>query len=560
MKQSIHHQTKGRLTVKRPRFFLPLFITMAAALFFACGDNKDQSQSDKKTASSSSEARLTIVSGSENKGLESLIKAFARKKGATIDIQYMGSVDMTLMLAEQGKQIPFDAVWPANSLWIALGDKSNAVQKIESIMRSPVVLGVKKPVAERLGWIGKELKIEDILEAAKAGKLRFAMTSATQSNSGASAYIGFLYAFSGATDSGDALQMEHLENPNVQDKVRDLLSRVNRSSGSSGWLKETVVEHYERFQAMFNYEAMIIEANQELTAKGKPPLYAVYPADGIMIADSPLGYVDKGDAKKAALFDELQAYLLSRDVQDEIMRQGRRTGLVGLNPEKVDKSVFNPEWGIDVKRIISPVPTPGEPVIRKALSLYQVFLRKPSLTAYVVDVSGSMKGQGLEDLKAAMTTLLDPDMAQRYMLQASEKDIHIILPFSSEPKDGVKAEGNSPEILSKLMAFVQGLQAGGGTDIYAAAARGLELVGGVANMENYFPAVILMTDGQSKGSVETLSAAIQKTPMGADIPIFSITFGDADERQLKEISNLTIGRVFPGENLIKAFRAAKGYN
>lgn len=543
--------------MKRNPFFLRMFVLFAVVTLFSCGGDKESSDTQSADTPKASGTRLTIVSGSENKGLEPLIKEFARKQGATIDIDYMGSVDMTLMLREKGKNLPYDAVWPANTLWITLGDEQNVVKKTESIMRSPVVLGVKKPVAERLGWTDKAVATADILEAAKAGKLRFAMTSATQSNSGASAYIGFLYAFSGASD---VLQVENLEDPAVQEKVRDLLSRVNRSSGSSGWLKETLVDHYERFQAMFNYEAMIIEANQELTSRGQPPLYAVYPTDGMMIADSPLGYVDKGDAKKEVLFDNLQAYLLSPEVQDEIMRQGRRTGLIGINPDKVDTSVFNPAWGIDVTRIISPVPTPSEPVIRKALSLYQVSLRKPSLTAYVVDVSGSMQGQGLEDLKAAMTTLLDPDLARRYMLQASDKDVHIILPFNATPQDGVKAQGNSREVLNDLLAFVQGLRAGGGTNIYAAAARGLELIGGVESMEDYFPAVILMTDGQSKGEVATLSTAIQNTPMGADIPIFSITFGQADERQLREISEITMGRVFSGKDLVKAFRAAKGYN
>ncbi len=541
--------------MKRNRF-APLLPVLAATFFLlSCGD--EEKASDRAATPAASGTGLTIVSGSENKGLEPLIKSFARKKGASIDLTYMGSVDMTLMLAEQGKKIPYDAVWPANTLWITLGDRHKAVRKTESIMRSPVVLGLKKPVAQRLGWTETDVGIADILAAANAGKLRFAMTSATQSNSGASAYIGFLYALSGATE---ALQMEHLEDPKVQDRVRQLLSRVDRSSGSSGWLKETLVDHYDRFQGMFNYEAMIIEANQELTAKGREPLYAVYPTDGIMIADSPLGYVDKGDPNKEALFTELQTYLLSEEVQDEIMRQGRRTGLLGINPDRVDTSVFNPAWGIDVERIISPVPTPSEPVIRKALALYQISLRKPSLTAYVVDVSGSMKGKGLSDLKAAMTTLLDPDVARRYMLQASDKDIHIILPFNASPQAGVKAQGNSADVLNGLMAFVQGLAAGGGTDIYAAAAKGLELIGGVENQEDYFPAVILMTDGKSKGSIETVAAQIEKTPMGADIPIFSITFGDADPRQLKQISELTVGRVFPGKNLIKAFRTAKGYN
>lgn len=525
-------------------------------LAIGCGDSKDKSASAKKTAEKT--GTFSIVSGSENKGLEPLILDFARKEGVRIKIKYTGSVDMTLALSEKGAKIPHDAVWPANSLWVTLGDTHKVVKHSESVMRSPVVLGVKKTVAERLGWIGKPVSVSDILEAAKSGMLRFAMTSATQSNSGCSAYFGFLYAMAG---SPDILQANHIDDPEVQKKVKRLLSGVNRSSGSSGWLKDNVVAHYDRFQAMFNYEAMIIEANQRLTEAGRPPLYAIYPTDGIMIADSPLGYVDKGNPEKEALFKKLQAFLLSDEVQTKIMKLGRRTGLIGLNAGSADKRIFNPDWGIDVNRIISPVPTPAEPVIRKALELYQVGLRKPSCTAYVVDVSGSMKGQGIDELKTALTLLLDIDQAKRYMLQPSARDIHMIIPFNSKPGAGLKGTGNSPETLGRLLSFVQGLEAGGGTNIYLAAASALTEISKMKNIEEYFPAVILMTDGRSEGDICLLQQTIKTVPGGSDIPIFSITFGDADEKQLKQISQVTIGRVFKGSgNLVSAFRKARGYN
>ena len=166
------------------------------------------------------------------------------------------------------------------------------------------------------------------------------------------------------------------------------------------------------WDAAFNYESMIIEANMELQQQGKEPLYAVYPIDGIMISDSPLGYVDKNSPAKEEFFKKLQAYMLSDQVQKQLQKLGRRTGLIGINPEEADKNVFNPEWGIDVNRIISTVPIPGEQVIREALELYQVSLRKPSCTAYVVDVSGSMNGTGLNDLKSALTMLLDTEQAR----------------------------------------------------------------------------------------------------------------------------------------------------
>ncbi len=433
--------------LKRKNFLLGiiLFFMFQMLLIGACGDSKEGRKSLKPSG-----LRFNIVSGSENKEIEPFIQEYAKKEGVSIHMDYMGSVDMMLALSEQGGRMPYDAVWPANSIWIVLGDQKKVIKYAESILRSPVILGVRKSIAERLGWTDNPIQVADFLQAARDGKIRFAMTSATQSNSGASALLGFLHAFAG---SPEILQTEHLENPVIQEKIRALLKTVDRSSGSSGWLKFALVEHPERFQAMINYESMIIEANQELIRKNQEPLYAVYPRDAIMISDSPLGYVDKGDEKKEAFFRKLQKWLLSEAVQKRILSLGRRTGLVGINPDMADKAVFNPNWGIDLKKIISPVPTPSEDVIRKALEIYQVSLRKPSCTAYVLDVSGSMEGKGIQDLKNAMATLLDQDQAKRYMLQPSPQDIHIIIPFNSNALEGIQAMGNTPETLNKLLSL-----------------------------------------------------------------------------------------------------------
>jgi len=467
------------------------------------------------------------------------------------------TVDIALDL-ETGKQIHADAVWPANSLWITLGDVHKVVKHEQSIMTSPVVFGVKRPVAEGLGWIGKEVSIKNILAAAESGKLRFAMTSATQSNSGAAAYFGFLHAMAGQPD---VLTAEHLNDKTVQEQTARLLKTVNRSSGSSGWLKELVVQRYEQFDAMVNYEAMVIEANQVLTRQGKEPMVAIYPIEGIMMADSPLGYVDKGDPAKEQLFQELMTYLQSQPVQDEILAQGRRTGLVGLATDKVDPQVFNPAWGIDVDRVIATIPTPAEPVIRLALDLYQGGgLRKPSATVYVLDFSGSMSGDGEQQLKDAMALLLDPQQSKRVLLQPSKDDLHFVVPFDSAPREVMQMIGNDTQELSRLLQRIRDMQTGGGTDIYAASAKGVELLHGIADLERYNPSVILMTDGRSKGDQRVLQRELSKDH-DRPIPIFSIAFGKADDTQLKEISEQTGARVFHSKgDLRKAFRKAKGYN
>ena len=48
---------------------------------------------------------------------------------------------------------------------------------------------------------------------------------------------------------------------------------------------------------------------------------------------------------------------------------------------------------------------------------------------------------------------------------------------------------------------------------------------------------------------------------GADIPIFSILYGDADDDQLQELAEYSHARVFDGrKDLTSAFKSVKGYN
>jgi Ca-activated chloride channel family protein len=500
---------------------------------------------------------LTILSGSENQTLAPLIDQFSQQNGCTIKLDYKGSVDIMLALG-QGQGLPEDAVWPANSMWITLGDTTKAVKHAESMFRSPVVLGVKKSVAQGLGWVGKDVHVQDILDAAEQGKLRYCMTSATQSNSGASAYFGYLYAFSGEPD---VLTSADLQKPELRDKIKRILGTVNRSSGSSGWLKDFFLKQYDDFDALVDYEALIIEANQALVKQGREPLYAVYPVDGLAIADSPLGYIDKGDPQKEQLFLALQAYLKSDAVQQRLLQAGRRTATVGMNPGQADTSVFNPDWGIDLNRTIQPIRFPDESVLRQALELYQTAFRKPSFTVYALDFSGSMEGDGAEGLKRAMRSLLEPQLAAKYFLQPTADDVTVVVPFNDHVLGTWVVKGNDPAQLKALMAKIDALQPDGNTDIYDPVIAGLAQFKKLGQ-ERSFPAVILMTDGQSNtGSFDELQAKWQEMGLPKNIPIFSITFGEADESQLQALADYSSGKIFDGkQDLSQAFRDAKGFN
>lgn len=493
--------------------------------------------------------QIRILSGSENQELETIIQECSEATGVDIQMEYKGSVDIMREL-ENGAP-DYDAVWPASSIWVSMGDTGHLIKHSQSISMTPVVFGIRESLAEKLGFVGEKVSVNDILTAIRDGEMSFCMTSATQSNSGASAYIGFLYALLGKQEG---LTAEDLQKPDLQADIRELLSGVERSSGSSDWLKDMFLEG--DYDAMVNYECLIIDANQQLEEEGKEPLYVVYPYDGLSIADSPLGYVDHGDAEKEEAFLAVQEYLLSDKAQAEIEATGRRINAGGVSKENQD--VFNSDWGIDTERILSPIQMPEAAVLTEALNVYQTSFKKPSLNIYCLDFSGSMSGTGEEQLKEAMAQILLQENARKNFLQANAGEVNEVVFFDDTILDVQAAADDSDEALAELNQKVADFQIAGGTDIYRAAAEALEIASGY-DLTNYTPAIILMTDGRSNYNYSNFEEVWNRYE--EDIPIFSITFGDADPGQLEELAKISGGRVFDGtKDLTAAFRSVKGYN
>ena len=529
--------------------FLALLCAAGLALT-GCGGGGRESAEDSGADSvlGSGLETLRILSGSENEELEPILENFAEEQNVRIEMTYQGSLD--IMRALEQEEIPYDGVWPASSLWLSVGDTNFKVKHAESISITPVVFGIRQSLAEELGFVGREVSVSDLLEAIRGGKLRFCMTSATQSNSGASAYIGFLYALLG---NPEVITSEDLEDPGLREQMTELLSGVDRSSGSSDWLKDMFLEG--GYDAMVNYECLIIQANEELEDRGEETLQVVYPYDGLSIADSPLGYVDNGDGGKEELFLKLQEYLLSDSVQNEIQRTGRRTGYAGISEENLD--VFREDWGVQPDRVLSPIRMPASDVLFQCLNLYQTEFKKPSLNVYCLDYSGSMEGEGNEQLVEAMGQLLIQEEAAKNFLQASEHEVNILIPFNLSVLGVYQAEGPGEE-LEELYDVVRDQPVGGGTNMYEAAMEGLSMLSEY-DLSQYTPAIILLTDGESLDSFDDFRD--QYEAMGADVPVFSIMFGDAQPEQLEQLAELTNARVFDGRtNLTEAFRQVKGYN
>jgi Ca-activated chloride channel family protein len=501
---------------------------------------------------------VTLVSGSENKSLFPIVQEFAEDQGIDLHIRGLGSVDIMLDI-RRGTAAQADIVWPAASLWLELGDVHRVVKHEQSIMRSPVVFWVKKGEAQRLGWVDAEVTMADIVTAAEGG-LSFGMTSATQSNSGAMAYLAMLSAAAGRPE---VLTLEHVRDDGIKARVAALLRDVDRTSGSSGWLGDLYLEHPKAMDAMFNYEAVGIEVNRELERRGQETLCAIYPADGLAIADSPLAYVDKGDTeddqKIEAFFLALQAHLLSDGIQDRLAEAGRRVGPLGLSSSRLSDRVFRRDWCIHIDRPITALTTPEQSVLEAALRVYQRESRRPSEIVFLLDYSGSMKGDGNAQLVEAMSTLLLLEKAEAFFLETTDEDIFHVVPFDTQPAIGWRGEGDSPENLETLYRDIEARQPDGGTNIYRATLRGLSILENSGRADTHSQMILLLTDGKSDGDISDVRARLSVNPTD-NVPVFAILFGDASEGQVTELAGLTAARVFDGrKGLVDAFRKARGY-
>ncbi len=541
--------------MRKRKFGTALTLFLAFALLLTgCAGSPGEAKTEEKERDASAEimkadGTIRILSGSENEELEAVIDECSQATGVEIEMDYKGSVDIMRALESGAEE--YDAVWPASSIWLSMGDVNHLVKHSQSISMTPVVFGIRDSLAEELGFKGKDVSVKDILAAIQGGKMSFCMTSATQSNSGASAYIGFLYALLGKQEGMTA---EDLQGEQLRADITGLLGGVERSSGSSDWLKDLFLK--EDYDAMVNYECLIIDANRQLESEGKEPLYIVYPYDGLSIADSPLGYVDHGDSQKEEAFQAVQQYLLSKEAQSEIEATGRRISANGVSDE--NKDVFNEEWGVDTERILSPIQMPDADVLMEALNLYQTSFKMPSLNIYCLDFSGSMEGTGEAQLKDAMSQILLQENASRNFLQANAGEVNEVIFFDNTILDIERAADDSDEALAQLYQKVADFQIAGGTDIYNAAAQALAEASSY-DLEKYTPAIILMTDGVSDYNYQTFQEAWDT--LGIDVPVFSITFGAADPTQLEKLAEATGGRVFDGtQDLTEAFRSVKGYN
>jgi Ca-activated chloride channel family protein len=528
-------------------FIVIFIIAMLIVTFSGSGNSKKTSNKNEQTPYVQDDGKFRIIASQENKSMEEVVTNYAKSKGYEVEFEYAGSLEIMQKLNKGEK---YDAVWLSNSIWGYMLDSSVKMTNSKCTNISPVIFGIKKSKAEELGFVGKTVYTKDIVKAIQDGKLKFSMSNPTVTNSGASAYLGLLSTLAG---NPEVLTKEHLENAELKNNLKTLFSGMERSSGDEEFLEELFLNG--NYEAVVAYESSIIDINKKLQENGKETLYAIYPVDGVSISDSPFAYIDNKNTEKKDVFEDIQTYILSNEGQKLLQQKGKRTWYGGTN-ENVDKSIFNPDWGIDTNKYISPIKYPSTEVIKLALNMYQTELRKPVHVVFCLDYSGSMSGEGERQLKSAMDYVLTEKAANDF-IQFAEGDKIDVIPFSSIVKEvwSAKNGNQTADLLEKINKH----KSTGTTALYLACQEAVKILKD-EDMNKYNVSVVLMTDGQGNvGTFKGLEAEYKK--INKQIPVYSIMFGEAMESQLKEISNMSNGKVFDGKtDLVKAFKEVRGYN
>ena len=515
-----------------------LLIIAALLMLTGCGQDKH--------AAAAEERSLRILCCSENRELEPILNDFAKEHNADFVISYAGTLDIIQKL-NSGEAADYDAVWLSNSIWTNRLSNSSVLSDGKSIFISPVVFAINRAEGEKLGLIGRDVTMKEIMKAVTDSGISFVIPNVTRTNSGASIYLSILSTLVG---NPEVMTIAQISQESVREELKEFFSHVGRTSGSEDYLLE-LVENGE-YRCMVNTESQVLALNRKLEAEGREPMYILYPVDGVSIGDAPLYFVNNKSSRKN-VFLELQKYLLSNAVQEQLLGLGFRANYGGTIDSKYE-NVFKASYGVQIDRCLSPVKYPSMPVITEALNCYQSMIRKPTAIVLCLDYSGSMAGNGIKQLFSAMDYILDNNRTAADFLQFSETDVVTVLGFSGEVKGWQTGTGAE---LPALQKYVKGTSTGGMTDIYLATLQAFEIL--KEYPDDYNKSVVLMTDGIS--NCMSYSDFEKKCRNASVVPVYSITFGDARTDQLLQLSQKTGGKVFDGVNdLTNAFREVRGYN
>jgi Ca-activated chloride channel family protein len=509
------------------------------------------------TYSSEKEGWIKDVTDQFNNG------KYKTAKGNTISVKAipMGSGDIIDELLS-GRRQPH-LISPASAAFIKLGNAQSQtktgkdlVASTETLMLSPVVIAMWKPMAEAIGWGKKPVGWSDILSLARNpkgwaayghpqwGKFKFGHTHPEFSNSGLISLFAEIYAGTGKVAG---LTLSDVNKPATASYLEGIEQAVVHYGTSTGFFSTKMMANGpEYLSAAVLYESNVIESYSNQS--NLPfPLVAIYPKEGTFWSDHPIGVVEREwvtpEHREAA--KAYTQFLLARPQQEKTLDYGFHPGDVNIQLA----APLDAEHGVDPREPKTTLEVPSVEVMDAVIKLWHEH-KKHSNIILVFDTSGSMKENAkmpnAQNGAKQLVTILDG------------RDYLSLLSFSDqliwEGKDMLMGTDREHAI-----RIIESFIPGGETALYDSIDAAYQHL--LDNpKDSKISAVVVITDGadtKSQTSLDDLLGQIKFDNERKTIRIFTIGYGpDARKDVLDQIANATQAKFYVGtpDNIQSVFK------
>src|SRR3954452_1188789 len=442
-------------------------------------------------------------------------------------------------------------VWsPSSSFWGRLvnlnSDAGYIANDNPSIVRTPLVIAMWKPMAQALGWPRKQIDFKQIIKLATApngwasvgaqfGPFKYVHTNPDFSTSGAEAVAGSYYAFAG--------KREGLTNADVAraaPSVKKVESAIVHYGDNTLFISDQLKQHGQAYaSAVAMEEATLLDFNRT-QPPGAPKLVALYPAEGTFVSDNPYQVLSapwvSSDQRAGA--QDFQKFLGSAVTPEQAGKYGFRPGDAGAKPAGLVSAASGADPG--QPRIELKVREPK--VLNRVLTTWRRD-RKPANVLLVLDNSGSMGDENkLEQAKSGL---------RGFFSNAAPQDRIGLMVFSTRARVLVPLAPFGSN-RSRLRSAVDQITPDADTALFQATAASVDLVKKRSDTSR-INAVVLLTDGQdtagglSEGQVLQRLQQEGRAETGA-VRLYTIAYGaDADKGLLERFASATGGKPFVGD-------------
>ncbi|RME79025.1 MAG: VWA domain-containing protein [Chloroflexi bacterium] len=369
------------------------------------------------------------------------------------------------------------------------------------------------------------------------------------------------------------LTLQQVNDPQVQEGVRRIEELIRHYSARTTEFKEYIAQGPDYLDFVALEENDLIYINQGKTAYQPPEkLVALYPKEGTFWHEHPFAipnadWVTPEQREAAKIFTD---YIRSVPVQQKVLESGFRPAI----PDVPLAYPISPELGVDPNQPTVVLDVPDPEVIAAVQASWQ-FVKKQADVLLVIDTSGSMEGDKLNQAKQAALAFLDNMPAQNRVGLVTFDSQPRVLDFNTDAQ--IFLEPANMETVTALVSFeggqaklraqISALEAGGDTSLYDAILLSSQLLqANQSDKDDRIQSIVVLSDGQDTSSLSSLQQVVQTIQDNRKernpIIVIPVAYGaDADINALNAIARASATRVQSGdpENIRKVLEIISSY-